>query len=91
MAADHGTFKLNATYFAELEIAVGERRVRVSARPSDGVALAVRCSASIWAEPEVLEQAGREPVGVESEERQEELMEGFRAFIDTIRPEDFEG
>lgn len=79
------------TYFAELEISVGGRAVRVSARPSDAVALAVRCSATIWAEPEVLEEAGREPIGRESEEQEEELLEGFRAFIDTIRPEDFEG
>lgn len=79
------------TYFADLVLLIDERLVHVSARPSDGVALAVRCKASIWAESQVLDQAGREPIGRESEEGTEELMEGFRAFIDTIRPEDFEG
>jgi len=49
------------TFRARISIALGERIVEVDARPSDALALAVRCGAPIYAEPEVLEVAGISP------------------------------
>ena len=86
------------TFYAELELSGngenGETR-RVSCRPSDAIAVAVRCGAPIFAAEEVLEEAGyreRSEADMESEESQDpdEMVEQFREFIDTVRPEDFE-
>ena len=87
------------TFFAELELGEngdkGETR-RVSCRPSDAVAVAVRCGAPIFAAEEVLAGAGyreqRDVDDADSGETQDpdEVVEQFREFIDTVRPEDFE-
>jgi uncharacterized protein len=76
------------TYYAELHL-VGEENNRVvSCRPSDAVALALRTGSSIYATDVILEAVGKlipETV-VESEE---EILDDFRDFINSIRPEDF--
>lgn len=79
-----------STFFAEIELQAGERTVRVSSRPSDAVALAVRVDAPIFASEEVLADAAM-PAAEESEdeEEQEEIVEEFRQFIDEVNPEDF--
>ena len=78
------------TFFAELELRVDGRTVRVSARPSDAIALAVRVEAPIYAAEEVLDEAAapQEEDG-EGEQEQEEIVEEFREFIDQVNPEDF--
>ena len=85
------------TFFAALEFVDedGESR-QVSCRPSDAIAVAVRCGARIFAAEEVLDDAGyREEkpapdaeAGAETDP--DEVVEQFREFIDTVRPEDFE-
>ncbi len=45
------------TYFAEVEVAEGEKSRRIDARPSDAVALALRAKAPIRAAEEVLAKA----------------------------------
>jgi bifunctional DNase/RNase len=70
-------------YYALLVFASG---VEVSARPSDAVALAVRVGVPMYAAEQVLEEAG---IAVEEEEQEEEV-EKFREFLDTITPEDFQ-
>jgi bifunctional DNase/RNase len=76
------------TYYAELHL-VGEGEPRVvSCRPSDAVAVALRTGSSIYAAESLLDAVGRvipETV-VESEE---EILDDFRDFINSIRPEDF--
>ncbi len=49
---------IDNTFHAKLQLktASGESKL-IDARPSDGIALAVRCSASIFVEEEVLEKA----------------------------------
>jgi bifunctional DNase/RNase len=82
-----------STFFAEIELLIGDRTVRVSSRPSDAVALAVRVDAPIFASEEVLAAAampGTED-GEEDEEEQEEIVDQFREFIDQVNPEDFAG
>lgn len=70
-----------STFYADLVFSNG---VEVSARPSDSVALALRTGATIFCTEEVL---GAEGVAMPSE--QEDEVEKFREFLDTITPEDF--
>jgi uncharacterized protein len=75
------------TFFAEIVIsAQGEVRT-VSSRPSDAIALAIRIGSPIFAEDEVLDEAGR--VEQPDEEEAEQVVEQFRDFIDHVNPEDF--
>ena len=87
------------TFFAELELGDNGKTRRVSCRPSDAIAVAVRCGAPIFAAEEVLEDAGywepdetedSEDGPKEAETDPDEVVEQFREFIDTVRPEDFE-
>jgi hypothetical protein len=75
------------TFFAEIVLsAQGEVRT-VSSRPSDAIALAIRIGSPLFAEEDVLEEAGR--VEQPDEEEAEQMVEQFRAFIDHVNPEDF--
>lgn len=75
-------------YYADLVLAVNGGEVVVSARPSDAIALAARTEALLFATPEVLEEAG---VEIRDDQDEDEEVERFREFLDTVRPEDFTG
>ena len=80
------------TFYAELELRVDGRTVRVSSRPSDAIALAVRVEAPIYAADEVLDEAAAPPVEESGDpEEQEEIVDQFREFIDQVNPDDFAG
>ncbi|MGO9081863.1 MAG: bifunctional nuclease family protein [Streptosporangiaceae bacterium] len=68
-------------FFADLVFSNGQE---VSARPSDSIALALRTGATIFAAEEILDEAG-----VAIPDEQEDEVEKFREFLDTISPEDF--
>lgn len=68
-------------FFADLIFSNGSE---VSARPSDSIALALRTGAAIYASDEILDEAG-----VAIPDEQEDEVERFREFLDTISPEDF--
>jgi bifunctional DNase/RNase len=71
-------------FFADLIFSNGKE---VSARPSDSIALALRTGATIFASDEILDEAG---VAIPDEQgEQEDEVEKFREFLDTITPEDF--
>src|SRR3954465_14369449 len=72
-----------STFFAEL---VFDGDIRVSARPSDSVALALRIGVPIHAVDSVLEEAG-----LIIPDEQEDEVEKFREFLDSVSPEDFRG
>ncbi len=75
------------TFYAELELARDGAVTRVSARPSDAIALAVRLGDGV---PILVEDSVFEEAGVLFEEEQDEdQIEEFRAFLDEIKPEDF--
>lgn len=74
-----------ATFFAEIVMSVAGQVHSVSARPSDAVALAVRCGAPLFAEEDVLEVAAR----AVTEGVPEEVVEQFKEFIEQVNPEDF--
>ena len=69
-------------FYAELGFSGG---VTVSARPSDAIALAMRSGATIRGSAAVLEEAG-----IAIPDEQEDEVEKFREFLDTITPEDFD-
>ena len=50
-------FKIN-TFYAKIVLTVGDKKLEVDCRPSDGLALAVRAEAPIFAEEAVLNKAG---------------------------------
>ncbi len=77
------------TFYAEIHISspVGERVI--SARPSDAVALAVRCNAPLFASDELMEAEAHE-APVEPEADAAEIIDDFKDFLDTVSPEDFE-
>lgn len=81
------------TFYAELDVQVGDRHHVVSARPSDAVALAVRTGTPIFAAEKVLEEAGQARSsaggGGEGGEGEDEIVEEFRDFIERVNPEDF--
>lgn len=58
--------------------------VRVSARPSDAIALALRVGAPVRCAEKVLDEAG-----IIIPDEQEDEVEKFREFLEQVRPEDF--
>ncbi len=72
----------DGVFYAELGFEGG---LTVSARPSDAIALAMRTGAVIRSEEAVLAEAG-----IAIPDEQEDEVEKFREFLDTITPEDFD-
>lgn len=72
----------DGVFYALLDLGDG---VEVSARPSDAIALAMRTGAPILGADDLLEQAG---IHVPDEE--EEEVEAFREFLESVSPEDFD-
>lgn len=70
-------------FHAELTFEAGQR---LSARPSDAIALALRSAAPIFASEELLESAG-----IEIPDQADDEVEKFIEFLDHINPEDFAG
>jgi bifunctional DNase/RNase len=77
------------TFLAEIELVLNGSTHRVSSRPSDAIALAVRVDASIFASEDVLDEAAT-AAAEEPEEQEDQIVDEFRAFIEQVRPEDFE-
>ena len=79
------------TFFAELDIRSGDRVEMISARPSDALALAIRCGAPVFVADSVLEEAGLTTDESDEDEPAEsgDVVEQFREFIDSVNPDDF--
>ena len=79
------------TFYAEL---VFDGDVVVEARPSDAIAIAMRCDAPIIAVDDVLDGAGMvmpDDDGDAEEAMGDDEVEAFREFLDQVSPEDFLG
>ena len=76
----------NGTYFAELVIKTTNEEYSLSCRPSDAVAIAVRAECPVYASDDLLDEVGE----VGDEDSESAILDEFKEFIDTIRPEDFE-
>ena len=72
----------DGVFYAVLDLGDG---LDVSARPSDAIAVALRTGSPLYGAPEVLDTAG-----IEVPEEEEQEVEAFREFLDTVSPEDFE-
>jgi bifunctional DNase/RNase len=72
----------DGVFYAVLVLSSG---AEVSARPSDSIALALRTGSKIVCAEDVLEEAG-----LEVPEEEEDEVEKFREFLDSVSPEDFE-
>ncbi len=78
------------TYFAELHFSFAGSDIVISSRPSDAVAVAIRTETPIFAADELLREVAKSPV-VATVDNEEEILDDFREFINSINPEDFEG
>jgi len=75
------------TYFAELWLAREGHIFQLDARPSDSIALALRVSATIFTDPELLEE-GAEEGGVPPADPALDA-EKLKAHLEKMDPEDF--
>jgi bifunctional DNase/RNase len=82
------------TFLAELRIETENGIERVDARPSDGIALAVRAEVPVAVDRDVFDEAGiaviHEPGEPFAEEQVEQIISEFQDFLETARPSDFE-
>lgn len=78
------------TFYADL---IFDHDVRVSARPSDSVAIALRMGVPIFVEEAVLDAAGLLIPDENDEESagavREDEVEKFKEFLDSVSPDDF--
>ena len=79
----------DGTFYAALILRGEERTIAVDARPSDSIALAVRTHSPIFMAEEVLESVGI-PEPEESGLDEEEQLEQFREFLESVDPSDFQ-
>jgi bifunctional DNase/RNase len=86
------------TYYARITIVQEGREVEIDSRPSDAIALAVRCEAQIFAADEVVDESGIEFQADVEEEQPGVVMASeladldpaeFRRFLETVTPEEF--
>ena len=76
----------DSVFLAVLVLADG---TEVDCRPSDGIAVAVRCQAPVRVAEDVWAEAAMSAAD-EDEVSEEVDVEQFRAFLDTVSPEDFD-
>ncbi len=81
----------DGTFYAEIELVRDGASSRISSRPSDAIALAVRYSDTvpIFVDDEVFDEAGVLFDSEDDDEKDERQIEQFREFLDQVAPEDF--
>jgi bifunctional DNase/RNase len=95
----HITSLQDGVFFAELQIRTEAGTVlKISARPSDAIAIALRTKSNILADSDLLDQVGIDiPDRLIGEDdagngaAADGELERFREFLDQINPEDFAG
>src|SRR3954464_1187838 len=90
------THVANSTFFAELELRVNGESRTIDTRPSDGISVALRMEAPIFASEELLNDPDSESEAGESIDSEQKSGEGTRlsaeqlkAYLEKLRPEDF--
>ena len=76
-------------FYAELELNARDGVHTISSRPSDAIALAARTGSPIFAAESVLDEAAYVEEAAEEGPEQEEVVEQFKAFINSVDHEDF--
>src|SRR3954451_16414634 len=75
------------TFYASITVSINGTEMEIDSRPSDALALAVRVSAPIFADDDVIEESA-----IEFEhdvEDTEEVVDKFKEFLDEVSPDDF--
>ena len=72
------------TFFAQLLVDRDGEAVVIDARPSDSIAVALRCGADIFVNEKLLNEPGEQDEPTEEEKAQE-----LRKFLENLDPEDF--
>ena len=72
------------TFYATLHLTKDGTPLEISSRPSDAIALAVRTECPIFADEDVVAEAG---ILIPADEEDE--VEKFKEFLDNVEPEDF--
>lgn len=87
-----------SVFHASLFIEAGDQTHEIDCRPSDAIAVAVRAKVPIYANEEVLEEAGVQPerdlieeAGGEDGGEEVGNLDAFSDFLDTLDFDDFEG
>jgi bifunctional DNase/RNase len=90
-------------FYAELQVRTDSGTVlKISARPSDAIAIALRTKSNILADSDLLDEVGIDiperllgdgeiGLGMSGEGGSDVELERFREFLDQINPEDFAG
>ena len=76
-------------FYATLCIQRGTETIRIDARPSDAIALAVRLKTPIYVEEDVLASASFPSWVNVPQERQKAEIEEFHDFVESLSPSDF--
>jgi bifunctional DNase/RNase len=84
----------DTTYFAEIHLDIGDRRLEVSSRPSDAIALAARTHSPLFVADELMESEGILVASDDDDDGEgasnpDELVGMFKEFLDQVKPEDF--
>ena len=72
----------NETYFAKIHIEQAGEIVALDARPSDSIALAIRCKSTIWVQEDVMNQSSEVMQG-------DSVVEQLRRRLRETKPEGF--
>ena len=75
----------DSVFYADLALDVSGEEIKISSRPSDAIALAVRTGTPVFAISDVLEEAG---VHFEEDDEEDEVAR-FREFLEEVTVEDF--
>ena len=73
------------TYFAELLVVRGEEVIQIDARPSDSIAVALRCNAPIFTTDALLDR----PSSPASTQEQTTDPDALRRYLEKLDPQDF--
>ena len=85
------------TYYARITIVQDGKEVEIDSRPSDAIAIAVRCEARIFASEEVIAESGIEFQAEDDDQPGLVIASSladldpaeFRKFLETVTPEEF--
>lgn len=70
-----------STFYARIDMVVGQRQLEIDARPSDAIALALRTEAPIFVEQDVLDQAQTIAPDEDSDDK-------LKKWFESVSPED---